>query len=48
MLDAIGIALASSRYEFARRKLLALAGLGTGESTVIGMPMKLSLQDAKC
>ena len=46
MLDAIGIAFASSQYEFAQRALLALNGLGRGDSTVIGMPVQLPLRDA--
>ncbi len=46
MLDAVGIALAASRYEFAQRELLALSSLGTGSSTVIGMRTSLGLRDA--
>jgi 2-methylcitrate dehydratase PrpD len=46
VLDAVGIALASSRYEFAQRQVLALSGLDRGNSTVIGMPVRLSLRDA--
>ena len=46
MLDAVGIAFASSRYEFAQRELLALSGLGGGNSTVVGMPLRLALRDA--
>lgn len=46
ILDALGIAFASSCYEFAQRALLALSGLGGGCNTVIGMPVKLSLRDA--
>lgn len=46
ILDAVGIAFASSRYEFAQRALLALSGLGSGNSMVIGMPVRLSLRDA--
>lgn len=45
-LDAIGIAFASTHYEFSKRALLALAGLGDGPNTVIGMPVTLSLRDA--
>lgn len=45
-LDAIGIAFASTHYEFSKRALLALAGLGAGPDTVIGMPVTLSLRDA--
>jgi 2-methylcitrate dehydratase PrpD len=46
MMDAVGIALAASRYEFAQRELLALSGLGTGDSTVFGMATMLGLRDA--
>ena len=45
-LDAIGIAFASTHYEFSKRALLALTGLGEGPNTVIGMPVTLSLRDA--
>lgn len=45
-LDAVGIALAASRYEFAQRELLALRSFGGGDSTVIGMPIGLGLRDA--
>jgi 2-methylcitrate dehydratase PrpD len=46
MLDAIGTAFAASRYPFARVALSALASLGGGDSTVIGMDAKLALRDA--
>lgn len=46
MLDAIGIAFASSRLEFAHKTLTALSGLGAGDANVIGMPARLSLRDA--
>ena len=58
MLDAVGIALASHRFDFARTSLdgiEALAGLGAdagpgagreGEATVIGHPRRLPLRDA--
>jgi len=46
MLDAIGIAFASGRFEFARRTLQALSALGGGETPVIGMGAKLGLRDA--
>ena len=46
MLDAVGVALASSRFEFAQRAALALRGLGEGTHPVIGMPLKLALRDA--
>jgi len=51
MLDAAGIALASTRFDFARRSLsalTALAGLDSaaGDSVVIGFPQRLPLRDA--
>jgi 2-methylcitrate dehydratase PrpD len=47
ILDAVGIALASTTYDFAHRALTAIAGLaGAGESPVIGMPAKLPMRDA--
>jgi len=46
-LDAIGIAHAASRYDFAHRTLTALQGLGgTGEVPVFGMPARLNPRDA--
>jgi 2-methylcitrate dehydratase PrpD len=46
MLDAVGIAYASSQQEFAQRTLNALATFGDGDGRVIGMPAKLALRDA--
>ncbi|WP_270937942.1 MmgE/PrpD family protein [Falsiroseomonas oryzae] len=47
LLDAIGIAFASSRMDFAHRTLTAVRGLGgSGEVPVIGMPARLSPRDA--
>ncbi|HYG91278.1 MAG TPA: MmgE/PrpD family protein [Azospirillum sp.] len=47
MLDAIGIALASTRYDFAHKTLTALRGLaGDGPVPVIGMPARLPARDA--
>ena len=47
MLDAVGIALASTTHDFAHRALTAIAGLaGTGDSAVIGLPARLPLRDA--
>ena len=46
LLDSIGIALAASTQDYARK---AFAGLGTlekGESIVIGMPGRLTLRDS--
>ena len=47
ILDAVGIALAASGYDFAHRALTAIAGLGGGgDAAVIGMPARLPLRDA--
>ncbi len=46
MLDAIGIAFASTRFEFAHRALAGLRELGNGDYEVIGMSPKLALRDA--
>lgn len=46
ILDGVGIALASTTYDFARRTLAGLASLGPGGSDVIGTAVKLALRDA--
>ena len=47
ILDAVGIALASTTYDFAHRAMTAISGLaGSGDSAVIGMPARLPLRDA--
>ncbi len=46
MLDAIGIAFASTKFEFADKALAGLSFFGKGERAVIGMPAKLALRDA--
>lgn len=48
MLDSIGIAFASTCWDFAHKTHSALAGLsdGAAASTVIGMPTTLGLRDA--
>jgi 2-methylcitrate dehydratase PrpD len=47
ILDAVGIALASTTYDFAHRAMTAIAGLaGTGDAAVIGMPARLPMRDA--
>jgi 2-methylcitrate dehydratase PrpD len=46
MLDAIGIAFASTRFEFAQRTLAALSDLGQGDAEVIGFEPKLDLRNA--
>lgn len=47
ILDAIGIAFASTRYDFAHRTYTAMSGLSeAGDSVVIGMPNRLSVRDA--
>ena len=46
MLDAIGVAFASTRFDFARITLNALREFGQGECEVIGFADKLNLRDA--
>lgn len=46
MLDAIGIAFASTRFEFADKALAGMQFFGSGPRTVIGMKAKLALRDA--
>jgi len=47
ILDAVGIALASTSYDFAHRAMTAIAGLaGTGNFPIVGMPARLPLRDA--
>ena len=48
ILDAIGIAFASGRFDFARRTLSAMRSLaqGDGEAVVIGFPDRLPHRDA--
>ena len=47
ILDAVGIALASTQYDFSHRILAGLRALsGSGECSVIGMPGRLPLRDA--
>ena len=47
MLDCLGIALAASGFEFAKRAATAIGGLGgPGAHPVIGFPMRLPLRDA--
>jgi len=47
ILDAVGIALASTQYDFAHRTLTALREFGAGEGDVIGHPaVRLPLRDA--
>jgi 2-methylcitrate dehydratase PrpD len=47
MLDAVGIALASTTFDFAHRTLTAMRGLGgRGDSPVIGFPARLPMRDA--
>jgi 2-methylcitrate dehydratase PrpD len=46
MLDAIGIAFSSSKYDFASKALAGLSRFGTGEHTVINSERKLALRDA--
>ena len=46
MLDAIGIAFASSKYDFASKALAGLSRFGSGEHVVIHSERKLALRDA--
>lgn len=49
ILDAVGVALASGTFDFAKRALAAtidLAGGRSGDSTVIGLPVRLPPRDA--
>lgn len=47
ILDAVGIALASTQYDFAHRILSGIHALsGAGKSAVIGLPIRLPLRDA--
>ncbi len=46
MLDAVGIAFASTKFEFADKALAGLSFFGNGARAVIGMPAKLALRDA--
>ena len=46
MLDAIGIAFASTKFDFADKALAGLAFFGGGTRAVIGMPARLALRDA--
>ena len=46
ILDAVGVAYASSKYEFAHRAMTGLAEFGRGDFDVIGFPQKLALRDA--
>lgn len=46
ILDAIGVAYASSQFEFARNALNGLGDLAAGDADVIGMPVRLGVRDA--
>jgi 2-methylcitrate dehydratase PrpD len=46
LLDSVGIALASTTYQFASISLSALEELGGGESPVIGIGRRLAMRDA--
>ncbi len=46
ILDATGIALASTTYDFAHKTVNALAAFGAGDSHVIGFSTRLPLRDA--
>jgi 2-methylcitrate dehydratase PrpD len=47
ILDAVGIAFASTTHDFAHRAMTAIGGLaGRGDSAVIGLPARLPPRDA--
>lgn len=46
ILDAVGIAFASSTFDFARQAVNALSTFERGECPVIGFPLQLALRDA--
>jgi 2-methylcitrate dehydratase PrpD len=47
IVDAVGIAFASGRFDFAHRTLAAMHGLGgDGDAAVIGFPERLPFRDA--
>lgn len=47
ILDATGVALASTRYDFAHHTLTGLSGMGDrGDAPVIGMPTQLTVRDS--
>lgn len=46
LLDSVGVAYASSAYDFAKRSLLALSSMGTGGFPVIGHRHRLPMRDA--
>ena len=46
LLDAIGIAFASGKYEFSRRALAGIRYFGEGDADVIGLGARLPLRDA--
>ena len=48
LLDCVGVAAASSGFDFAQRAHAGLARFGAGEYPVIGMPGALGLRDAVC
>jgi 2-methylcitrate dehydratase PrpD len=48
LLDCVGVAAASSGFEFARCAHAGLARFGSGDYAVIGMPGGLALRDAVC
>lgn len=48
LLDSIGVALASTGFEFAARAYEGFRRLGTGAFQVIGMRERLALRDAAC
>ena len=45
-MDSVGVAFASSGFEFARRAYAGVSAFGTGGHCAIGMPRPLALRDA--
>jgi 2-methylcitrate dehydratase PrpD len=46
LLDAVGVAFAATKFEFAQRALAGLRLMGSGDADVIGFPATLALRDA--
>jgi len=46
IVDAIGIAYASTTFSFATSAAAAMQSMGGGDQPVIGLPLRLGLRDA--
>jgi 2-methylcitrate dehydratase PrpD len=46
LLDAVGVAFAATKFDFAQRALAGLRLMGSGDADLIGIPDKLALRDA--